>query len=189
MTDVGDLEKTAYKLIKNGDYEAAVKVLITLSELDSSYALLSLGWIYDSGKIGISDSRRAAKYYEKAAMLGSGSGFFELGRLRYDEGNLVESRRIFSDGSNIGDIRCLAWYGSMMAKGEGGEKNVEEAIKILEVASEGGQLIAKRVLIGLKIDSSDSLLMKLFLYMKIIPLSLLAVYEAIRDPYSDRGYR
>jgi TPR repeat protein len=184
-----DDEQNAYQALESGNYEDAVRILKPMADRDSSYALLSLGWIYDSGKIGNRNTELAAHYYSKAASLGHSAGSFELGRLRYEEGRLDESRALFADGGKSGNIQCQAWHGLMMAKGEGGEKNLDEASIILRLAASKGQLVAKRALYTIELNSTDSVIARISIYLKILLLSVVTVYETLKNPYSDRGYR
>lgn len=182
-------ERIAAQAMDAGNFEEAVRILELLAEQNSHYALLSLGWIFDSGKSGKRNAELAAIYYGRAAALGDGAGFFELGRLFYDEGKLVEARHAFEEGRGIGNIQCSSWYGLMMAKGEGGEKNIQEAMAILRLASNEGQLVARRALYEIELNSTKSILRKSVIYCKICWAALSAVIEALKDPYSVRGYR
>jgi TPR repeat protein len=179
----------AVQLLDAGDYESAVPILQSMANQNSPYALLSLGWIYDSGKICNRDAELAALCYRRAAALGDSAGSFELGRLLYDEGKFVESREVFIEGGESGNIQCLAWYGYMMSKGEGGEKNIEESVAILRCAATKGQTFAKRVLYKIELDAANSLFSRVAIYGKILWLSVIAIKETLKDPYSDRGYR
>lgn len=189
MMNLQDDEQNAYQALEAGNYEDAVRILKPMADRDSSYALLSLGWIYDSGKVGNRNTELAAHYYNRAASLGHSAGSFELGRLRYEEGKLAESRALFADGGKNGNIQCQAWHGLMMAKGEGGEKNLNEASIILKLAASKGQLVAKRALYAIELDTADSMFSRISIYVKILWLSAITIYETLKNPYSDRGYR
>ncbi|MFA6032633.1 MAG: hypothetical protein WC889_07015 [Myxococcota bacterium] len=184
-----DEEIYAAQLLRLGKYESAARALQPMADKNYPYALLSLGWIYDSGNLGNRDASLAKFYYEKAANLGIGAGYFELARLLYDEGTFSESRILFAKGAESGNIQCLAWYGAMMANGEGGKEDRENAVVILKAAANKGQLLAKRRLLAIELDTADSIFSRVKIYIKIFILSFVTVYEALKNPYSDRGYR
>lgn len=179
----------AWQLLKSGDYEAAEPLLKSMAERNSHYAMLCLGWLYDSGKVGDPDPEIAKFYYKMVADAGVNSGRFELARVLYDEGQFVDSRKLFAEGKEDGCIQCLAWLGTMMARGEGGGKNTEEALILLERAASEGQLIAIRNLLLIKIQKSRSPFARIRIYFKILCYSFVAGYEYWKDPYSIRGYR
>lgn len=184
-----DEEAQVVELLRLKKYESAALVLQPMAEKENPYALLSLGWLYDSGYLGKKDIALAKFYYQKAADLGIGAGCFELARLLYDESDFYASRIIFAKGVETGNIQCLAWYGAMMADGEGGVVDHKNAYVVLKAAADRGQLLAKRKLLSIELNSTNSIFQRFVLHAKIFLLSLVTVYDTLRDPYSDRGYR
>lgn len=182
-------EFKAAALLDSGDVDGAVRMLKPMADDNSPYALLCLGWIYDSGKTGDRSTELAALYYGKAAGLGVSRGFFELGRLKYREGLLIEARDSFFEGSEIENIQCLTWLGLMTLRGEGGVKDVNKGIDILRICADKGQLRAKRELCKIELQEKRSILSRISTYNKIIWISVLTFFETLRDPYSERGYR
>ena len=177
------------QLLTAGKYADAVLLLEPLADQNSAYALLNLGWLYDSGNIGNRDTNLAKYYYQKAVKVDKVAGTFELARLLYDEGDMIEARQLFKDGEQYGSIQCEAWLGYMLARGEGGEKNTELAIKVLSNASKKGQLFARRQLYTIQIEKSNSVIFHLWVYMKIAWYLPIAGYLAWKNPFSERGYR
>src|SRR3712207_2008689 len=93
-----DEESQTARLLEAGQYASAIQVLRPLAQAGSAYALLCLGWIYDSGVAGERDEATAEYHYRKAAELGVASGYFELARFLYDQGKLGEARGLFAEG-------------------------------------------------------------------------------------------
>ena len=186
---IDKVEHSAYQLMKAGDYEGDVRLLQSIENIDSEYALLTLGWIYHFGKYGAKNSELAAFYYRKASDLGCGAGAFELGRLLYEKGDFIEARQAFAKGTESGSIQCIAWHGLMMAKGKGGTINLEEGISSLKIAASQGQLVAKMALYEIELESTHSLPRRFVIYCKIIFLAFITIIESLRNPWSERAYR
>ena len=78
------------------DYEAAIKFFESAAELDSNYALYSLGFCYEHGQ-GVEKNneslKKAFEYYHEAAENGHAQSNYEIGRF-YKEGIYVKEDRI-----------------------------------------------------------------------------------------------
>jgi uncharacterized protein len=79
-----------------------------LAERKSIYALITLGWIYDTGSAGKADRNLARIYYERAATEGSCTAYHYLGWLFWENGDEKKSRDAFENGVLLGNDDCKA---------------------------------------------------------------------------------
>lgn len=131
-------EYLAAQAIEAGDYEQAVRLLRPLAERNSGYALLTLGWIYETGANGSPDKDAALTFYEDAASQGSATAHRYLGRVLLNDGRDMEARAVFERGARLGDDECkselarLALYADEKLAGEALEDEAyEQAIGLL----------------------------------------------------------
>lgn len=103
---VQDDEYLAGQAVEAGAYEEAVRLLLPLAERHSEYALLTLGWIYETGATGPSNRDVARSYYEGAAAQGSASAYHYLGWLLQEGGEEVQARAAFERGAQLDNDDC-----------------------------------------------------------------------------------
>jgi uncharacterized protein len=99
----GDKEQLAYQAMESGNYEVALPLLKALVEINSVYALLSLGWIYEEGTLGPPDKAAARSFYEHAAQLGSAEAYGRLGSLLLDQEQQEQAEAAYKQGAKLGD--------------------------------------------------------------------------------------
>jgi TPR repeat protein len=180
------VEHLAIKTIEAGEYEEAVRLLQPLADRNVEYALLTLGWIYETGAMGASDKDAARLYYERAASEGSASAYFDLGRLFSAQDEEALARSAFEAGAERGDISSMSKLGRMMIEGRGGPIDIEGGSAWLEKAAGQGHIFAQRILLGLKLRDAKSMSEKLSLRMKILLLAKKGAKEMLKDPRSDK---
>ena len=99
-------EDRAARAIEAGAYDEAIRLLKPLAERNSEYALLALGWIYDTGAAGVPDKDAARIYYEHVAAQGGASGHLYLGWLLLEKGEHDKAREAFEAGARLDDEEC-----------------------------------------------------------------------------------
>lgn len=179
-------EKLARKALEEQDYEEAVSLLRSLAESNSKFALLSLGFIYETGVTGAPDKVAARSYYERAASQGSATAYFELGRLLKRQGEEVPARAAFEAGAERGHLPSMSRLGRMMVEGCGGPTDVKAGIEWLERAAAEGHLFAQRTLLGIEERNAKSVREKLSVKWKIALLALRGAKDMSKDPSSDQ---
>jgi uncharacterized protein len=172
--------------MESGAYEDAVRLLAPLARRNSEYALLSLGWIYETGATAAPDKDAARSYYARAASHGSAAGCFGLGRVLLRQGDEAKARAAFRAGAERGDLSSMSELGRMLLEGRGGPSNAEEGWGWLERAAEQGQVFAERTLLAIENDNARSLKQKLSVKLKILRLAVRGAGEMVRDRYSDK---
>jgi TPR repeat protein len=185
LSDI-DAEERAAKALKDGAFEEAEKILKPLAERNSEYALLSLGWVYETGVLGVPDLETARSYYESAVAQGSSSACFELGRMSRGQGKEAEARSAFAKGAERGDVPSMSRLGRMMVEGKGGPADAREGAVWLERAAAEGHILAQRTLLGIEEKSASSLLEKLAVKRKIVSLMKRGAQEFLKDAQSDK---
>ena len=146
-------EFRAGQAIKAGDYDQAVRLLRSLAERDSAYALVTLGWIYETGATGASDKQAARSFYEHASAQGDATACLYLGRFLWREGQEVEARKAFERGAQLHNEECRSelvrltdWADEKAAERPMEEGNYEEAARLLRPLAERNSRFALRCL-------------------------------------------
>ena len=179
-------ERLAAQAIEAGDYEEAERLLRPLAEGDSEYALLSLGWLRETGAADNADTEAARRYYERAAAQGSALACFELGRFLMSQGDELRARSAFEAGAQLGDVPSMSKLGRMMVEGQGGPMDVPTGSAWLEKAASLGHILAQRTLLGMEGRAARTLLGKLSAKVKIASLAAEGAKEMMKDPQSDK---
>ena len=179
-------EQLAWKAIQDGAYDEAVRLLEPLARQNSEWALLSLGWIYETGAMADPDKDAALSLYARAASQGSAAGCFDLGRLHLMRGDEVSARSAFRTGVERGDLPSTAELGRMLLRGLGGPSNAEEGWNLVERAATQGHIFAQRTLLTIEQENARSFPERLLVKLKIIRLALKGGREVWRDRYSDK---
>jgi TPR repeat protein len=181
-----DQEQLAYKAIIAGEHKEALRLLKTLAADSSEYALLSLGWLYETGNLGAPELNIARSYYERAAKQGSAEAYRRIGQLWLDEGQKEQARATFKQGAEAGNISCMYWLGKMMVEGCGGEADVSRGTEWLEAAAAQGHVFAKRKLLAIEGEKVGSIFRKLLIKGRILGLAKDVAREVWKDPDSDK---
>lgn len=179
-------EYLAGQALKAGDYDEAVRLLKSLAHQNSEYALLTLGWIYETGATAVADKEAALSFYARAASQGSSAGCFGLGRVLLGRDEEAKARSAFRPGAERGDLSSMAELGSMLLEGRGGPSNAEEGWGWLERAAAQGQVFAQRTLLAIEDDNARSFTEKLPIKLKILRLALRGAKTMVTDRYSDK---
>jgi TPR repeat protein len=179
-------EYLAGQAMKSGAYEDAARLLKPLANLNSEYALLSLGWIYETGATDAPDKDAAHSFYARAVSQGSAAGCFDLGRVLLSRGEEAKARAAFRLGAERGDLPSMAEFGSMLLRGHGGSSNAEAGWCWVERAAAQGHIFAQRTLLAIEDDNASSISGKLLVKLKILRLALKGARDMARDPYSDK---
>jgi TPR repeat protein len=179
-------EKLAGNAMTAGAYEEALRLLRPLAERKSRYALLSLGWIYETGAAGTPDTDAARSCYERAATEGSDAAYHELGRLLSIQHDLSQARAAFEAGAVRRDLRCMYRLGRMMVEGRGGPADVAAGSVWLEKAAARGHIFAQRQLLAIEARNARTLLGRLSVGLKIALLAIRGAKEMWKSPDSDK---
>jgi TPR repeat protein len=144
-------EKRAWQAIEAGAYDEAVRLLRPLAERNSEYALLALGWMYETGVTGTTDKEAARSLYEDAVARGSASACLYLGRVLLKDGRLAEARKAFERGAQLNNDECKSelsrdWADEEVAQRALEVGNYEEALRLLRPLAERDSLFALRCL-------------------------------------------
>ena len=179
-------ELLAWEAMEAGKYDDAVRLLTPLAHRNSEYALLGLGWIYETGATAAPDKDAALTFYARAAWQGSAAGCFDYGRLLRDRGEETKARSSFRSGAEKGNLAAMSELGSMLLEGRGGPSNAEEGWNWLERAAAQGHFFAQRKLLAIEDRSARSIPEKLAIKLKILRLAMKVGKEAWQDRYSDK---
>lgn len=104
--DQFEREKLANIAIETGEYKEALEQLQALIEQDSEYALLALGVLHQTGRLGRVDLHQAKACYQRAAELGSVEAHYRLGCAALEGLEYVAAHSAFTKGADLGDDQC-----------------------------------------------------------------------------------
>lgn len=122
----GTDEARAAHAMEKGAYSEAFRLLQPLVERDSAYAFASLGWLYETGAIGVPDENAARVFYQRAAALGSSYACLNLGWLLAGQGQDSLAQAAFQRGAELGDDQCRSALQRLIANRD--ERRADEAI-------------------------------------------------------------
>jgi TPR repeat protein len=106
MSCQSDPFNQSLKLVKRGDYKAAIVELSPMAEMGNQDAQVTLGYLYRDG-LGVSqDFSEAMKWFQKAAEQGNAQAQFDLGMMYLDRQNAVRD-----------DLQALMWLNFSVAAG------------------------------------------------------------------------
>jgi TPR repeat protein len=160
--------------------------LLPLAESNSEYALLTLGWIYETGATGVADKNLARSYYERAAAQGSAAAYHDLGQLLLGQGNATRARTLFEAGAEQGNIASMAKLGRMFVEGSGGRVDTEAGIAWLKEAAAQGHIFAQRTLLDIEERNAKTISQKLSVKLKIAALATAGAKTMLKDPASEK---
>jgi TPR repeat protein len=177
-------EKLAAKALEEEAYEEAVRLLQPLAERNSAYALLCLGSIYERGVTGAPDNEAARSYYERAAAQGRADAYCALGLLLSGQGEDAQARAAFEGGAERGHAESMSRLGWIIVKGRGGPTDLDAGSAWLEKAAAKGHTFARIHLLVIEEGKARSILRKLAIRMKRVPLVIRWIRERSRNASS-----
>ena len=165
---VGKLATEADKLLgkadeafDNEDYDTAFKYYQKAAEAGNIDAYTGLGRCYAYG-LGVAfNAQSALHWYQKAAYAGSALGQYYLGILYFEgwNGEKPDKKRGLAwlyKAANSCEPWAMFYIGNCYRRGDGVDKNIDEAIHWYKKAAEYGDEDAPNVLKELGIDVPDS---------------------------------
>jgi TPR repeat protein len=182
------LEASVRRAFESKEYDKAFALLHKNKAKNSEFALLALGWLYQSGLGCAMDKPAALSLYRRAAQIGSVESHYFIGILELELGNAEKARRALLHGAEKEHWPSMSKLGSMMIEGEGGPIDIKEGLKLLETCAHHGHIMSKIRLLRHETTATDSILKRIFLQMKCIWLLLNAAQEVSNDPYSQKFF-
>lgn len=120
----------------------------------SAAALYALGRAYDLGEAVKPDTELAMGFYKTAALGGNAAAKVAMGTYFYEgkqvPKDLAVARKWFEAGAAANDADGMFNLAAMMARGEGGDKDVGKAIALLRRAALQGHEAAPRAIAALQ---------------------------------------
>lgn len=145
-----------------------------------------VGWMLSEG-IGVEkDVERAFGWFERAASLGSKEGMFYYGAYAQKFGNYDLGLKWFQQAAEQDYGPALLWLGIAYIRGLGVEVDLEKGLKYLRCSDITGNLFARREIALLKLRGKCGLLQIPLGALSLVPLAVIWVVEAFRNPDSYR---
>ena len=178
----------AYEAMERKDYKKAFDFLQSQKLVDSEYTLLALGWLYQTGRAGITDNDQARSLYKQAVEVGSIDAHFRIGKLELAQGNDEAARAAFQNGADLAHSPAITKLGEMMVEGKGGPKDVEQGMKFLTAIAEQGHVMAKIKLLEINYRKEKNIIKKILLRIKSYIIFKGAIIEAKKKSRSENIY-
>ncbi len=186
ILEFNESERLAFEAMKVKNFIRVRDLLLPLAEYGSEYTLMTLGWLYESGLAGVADKYLAVSYYERAAGTGCITAYYRVGLIKLEQGEEEEARLYFSRGVELNHLASMAKLGEMMIDGRGGEADFDHGLILLRSAADQGHIMARRKLLILEGENSNSILKKFTIKIKIARLAKEAVEEFLADEFSPK---
>ena len=120
------------------DVEHGIKYL-EISNLEGCVdAALYLSQIYFKGELIPQDTVKAKEYLLKYEYSNESRVYNFLGILYETENKHIESRKYFELGTKLHNTESMFKYAIMLIRGEGGNINIEEAMKLINISKKHG---------------------------------------------------
>jgi|SRR5579885_52563 len=150
----------AHQLLKTDAVTALIE-LSSLAEKGSIMAMIYLGNAYKLGQGTRIDQSQSERWYRRAADAGSMPAYYELGRVYLERKQYEEAKQAFTVAADRGYIPAVHFLGRMFFYGQGVTRDVRKASELLERASAGGSIYARRILGQILLQSRPGLPEKL----------------------------
>lgn len=183
-----ETELLAFEAIENKDYCKAFNLLEPQLEVGSEYTLTALGWLYQTGRGGITDKDLARSLYRRAAEIGCVDAYYRIGRLELEQGNDEVARAAFAHGATADHFPSMTKLGEMMVEGKGGAIDFDQGMSFLKLAADQGHIMARMALARIEEKSENSMLKRLLIKLKSFRILRGAIKEANRDTNSPNLY-
>ena len=138
-----EVQNLAFEAMQTEDYQKVFTLLEPHKTCDSEYILITLGWLYHTGRAGVTDKHLAGSFYRRAAEIGCIDAHYRIGILEKGEGNNEAARMAFCDGAMIEHLPAMSKLGEMMIEGKGGPVDIDQGMKLLLKAAEQGHIMSK----------------------------------------------
>lgn len=191
--EIREAELLAFNLIEMRKYDDALVILNVLTRLNSKFALLTVGWLFERNLARSIERSVIVDHYSRVIAMGDEEGMYALGLLELQDGNEFGARKLFMDGANGNHVGCMTQYGMMLIDGRGGEQELDEGKKFLRMAMEAGDSLAKKQLLKERAQSSESIREAVIVLCLVVGVTLCDILQRIggrraRSPHNESSY-
>ncbi len=162
MNDLDKLITEAYNLYSKKNFTDAAKIYLKLSNEGHVDSQIFYGWMLFNGEGVVSNPEKAAKLFEKAALLGSIKGAYYFGSFLRASGKYDKAFTWYLSAANKGDIPSKFRVGYSFSRGLGVKVNIQKAYRYLSEASESGHVFALREISLLDISGNRGFKKRLY---------------------------
>lgn len=188
ILNICEKEASAANFIRKKEYKKAFIILDPQRSVDSEYTQLALGWLYETGKGGVTDSDQARSLYERAAEHGGADAYFRIGMLDLAQGSEEAARAAFHVSANLAHFPSMTKLGEMMVEGRGGARDLAAGIELLTAAADKGHIMAKIKIAEIAYNAEKNLIKRIHLKLKVFFIVKDAIKVAIKEPESGKLY-
>ena len=175
--------KSAYR---RHDYVLAFDLYSRLGEEGHVESQLMVAWFLLKGLGVAQDEAGAARWFERAAALGSPQGSFYYARYLTRLGRHQEARAHYGAAAQTGHLPSMFWLGYASARGKGAELNTAEGYRYLTQAARRGHMHALREIAMLDLQGCRGPLWRLLGVVEFCAAIIGAFILTFVDRESDR---
>lgn len=168
------------------DYALAFNLYLRLAEEGQVESQLMVAWLLLKGLGVVQDEEGSARWFERAAALGSPQGGFYYARYLTRLGRYQEARSHYASAAQTGHLPSMFWLGYASAQGKGAELNLVEGYRYLKQAARGGHVHALREIAILDLQGHRGFLWRLIGAIEFCAAVMGAFVLTFVDPESDR---
>ena len=170
----------------NGRYKEELPLLYELAKQDNVEALLLVAWTNETGAAGENDTEKAIISYRRAADLGSCDALYRLGRIFEKSDDMECALKVFEAGASQDHLPCISALGLLLLKSSESPEKTRIGMDWLNRAADRGHIFARKKLIFLRLEETNSLVFVLCSFVTLTLLRLEYLFERKRDKYSDK---
>ena len=183
-----ETELLAFDAIEIKDYRKAFNLLKSQQEGGSEYTLTALGWLYQTGRGGVTDKDLARSLYQRATEFGSADAYYRIGCLELEQGNDEVARAAFVHGATASHFPSMTKLGELMVEGKGGPVDYDQGISFLKRAANQGHVMARIVLAKIEENEENDIFKRLLIRLRSFWILRDTIKEAKRDTNSPNLY-
>lgn len=120
----------------DADYEKAYTYLKKGYDAFDTDCIESLGDMYYKGLYVEKDISKAIELYNRSIECGNTDLYYKIGKVYEEEDRKSEAIISYELGGKLGDVKCIQRLGIIYYNGEGVKRDLDKAIKYIEIAAE-----------------------------------------------------
>lgn len=180
-----DSPDSAFDAFGKGNFKEALPFLMALADADDVHALSAVAWMNETGAGTPRNLEFAKLCYERAVDLGSADAMYRLGRVLCEADDLDGALAMFGRGAAQEHLPSMSALGMLLVKVAKTAEETRIGMKWLHEAADRGHLYAKKKIVSLKLEESDSIIFALRMTAELIKLRYKCMVKRRKDKYSD----
>lgn len=167
----------------SGDYDSALSHCVKCVNSGNVKCIRFMGWFYYTGNGVDEDLAQALEWFKKAADKNDAESFFGIGAVYYRLEKFKESFKQFQKSAKLGFTPAILRLGIMSKSGHGVDKDLNAAYEYYSLASDKGNLVAKRLIVRMLFEGYKGWFGRLRAFPKFAHIIFIAGITGYRDKH------